>query len=186
MAQLNVALNDPSASLRSKAGVRRMTKHSLRIDMTPMVDLGFLLIAFFVITTELTKPTVADLYMPKDDKPMSLGKSNALTVLLGKNNAVFYYEGEWQEAIKTGEVFQTNFSYNKGIGDVIREKQQWLDINRVKGEGRNGLMLLVKAGNETIYDDLLKTLDEVAINQIKKYTIIKLTPEEEKFLKGKE
>ena len=83
MAQLNVAINK-----NRKAGMRRMTKHNLKIDMTPMVDLGFLLIAFFVITTELSKPTVADLYIPKGDKPMPLANSKALTVLLGKNNTV--------------------------------------------------------------------------------------------------
>ena len=101
MAQLNVAVNE-----NRKAGIRRMIKHNLKIDMTPLVDLGFLLIAFFVITTELSKPTVADLYMPTDGKPMLFCNSNALTVLLGKNNTVFYYHWDWQEAIKNGQIFQ--------------------------------------------------------------------------------
>jgi biopolymer transport protein ExbD len=104
MAQLNVAMNE-----NRRAGVRHVVKHNLKIDMTPMVDLGFLLISFFVITTELSKPTVADLYMPKDGKPMPLENLNALTVLLGKSNTVFYYHGDWQEAIKTRQIFQTNF-----------------------------------------------------------------------------
>ena len=90
--------------------------------MTPMVDLGFLLIAFFVITTELSKPTVTDLYMPKDGNPTPLGNSNALTVLLGKNNTVFFYHGDWEEATKKDQIYQTNFSYSKGLGDVIRKK----------------------------------------------------------------
>jgi biopolymer transport protein ExbD len=180
MAQLNVAVNE-----NRKAGVRRMIKHNLKIDMTPLVDLGFLLIAFFVITTELSKPTVADLYMPKDGKPMLLGNSNALTVLLGKNNTVFYYHGDWQEAIKNGQIFQTNFSYSKGLGEVIRKQQQWLDINKTNSEGRNGLMLLIKADNEANYENLLKALDEITINQVNKYAIIKLTVAEKKFLKEK-
>ncbi len=152
--------------------------------MTPMVDLGFLLIAFFVITTELSKPTVTDLYMPKDGNPTPLGNSNALTVLLGKNNTVFYYEGDEKEAIKHSQIFQTNFSYSKGLGEIIRKKQQWLDINKTK-EGRNGLMLLIKADNETNYENVLKVLDEIAINQVKKYAIIKLIQEERNFLKDK-
>jgi biopolymer transport protein ExbD len=180
MVQLNVAVNK-----KRKAGVRRMTKHNLKMDMTPMVDLGFLLIAFFVITTELSKPTVADLYMPKDGKPMPLGNSNALTVLLGKNNTVFYYEGDEKEAIKNPQIFQTNFYYGKGLGEIIRKKQQWLDINRTNKEGRDGLMLLIKAANEANYENVLKVLDEIAINQVKKYAIIKLTQEERDFLKDK-
>ncbi len=184
MAQLNVTVNDSSTSLRSKVGVRRMTKHNLKIDMTPMVDLGFLLIAFFVITTELSKPTVADLYMPKNGPLTDLGTSNALTVLLGKNNIVFYYHGDWEEATKKDQIYQTNFSYGKGLGEIISKKQQWLDINKTK-EGRNGLMLLIKADNETNYENVLKVLDEIAINQVKKYAIIKLTQEERNFLKDK-
>jgi biopolymer transport protein ExbD len=180
MGQLNAAINE-----NRKAGVRRMTKHNLKIDMTPMVDLGFLLIAFFVITTEMSKPTVADLYMPKDGKPILLGNSNALTVLLGKNNTVFYYHGDWEYAKKGGQIFQTNFSYNKGLGEIIRNKQQWLDINRTNKEGRNGLMLLIKAANEANYENVLKALDEIAINQVKKYAIVKLTSAESDFLKDK-
>ena len=185
MAQLNVTVNDSSTSLRSKVGVRRMTKHNLKIDMTPMVDLGFLLIAFFVITTELSKPTVTDFYMPKDGNQMPLGNSNALTVLLEKNNTVFYYHGDWEEATKKDQIFQTNFSYSKGLGEIIRKKQQWLDINMANKEGRDGLMLLIKAANEANYENVLKVLDEIAINQVKKYAIIKLTQEERNFLKDK-
>jgi biopolymer transport protein ExbD len=180
MDPINVEVNE-----NRKVGVRRMSKHSLKIDMTPMVDLGFLLIAFFVITTELNKPAVADLYMPKDEKPMLLANSNALTVLLGKDNTVFYYHGDWEEAMKSGQIFQTYFSYNKGLGEVIRKKQQWLDINKSKDEGRDGLMLLIKAGNEANYENVLKVLDEIAINQVKKYAIMKLTVSERIFLKEK-
>src|SRR5258705_4138035 len=148
MAPINVWVNK-----NRKVGVRRMSRHSLKLDMTPMVDLGFLLIAFFVITIELSKPAVADLYMPKDGIPILLANSNALTVLLGKNNNVFYYHGDWEEAMKSGQIFQTHISYNKGLGEVMRKKQQWLDINKGKDEGRDGLMLLIKAGNEANYEN---------------------------------
>ena len=59
-------IDNEVAVQRQRAGVRRPVKHQLRIDMTPMVDLGFLLISFFVITTELSKPTAMPLVMPKD------------------------------------------------------------------------------------------------------------------------
>lgn len=182
---MQVVVINPSTSLRSRAGVRRMVKHNLKTDMTPMVDLGFLLITFFVITTELSKPTVMDLYMPKDGKPTDLGKSNALTVLLGKSNTAYYYHGGWNDAIKTGQIFETNFSYSQGLGKVIREKQHWLDINKANKEGRNGLMLLIKAGNEASYENLVKALDEATNNDVKKYAVIKLSQPERNFLKEK-
>src|SRR6186713_55265 len=82
-------------------GVKKAKKLSTRVDMTPMVDLGFLLITFFIFTTTMTSPTSMDLFMPKDtDKDEDQNKakeSGALTVMLSKDNHVYYYEGQLTE-----------------------------------------------------------------------------------------
>jgi len=110
MAAINTAIKE-----RRRAGVRRSKKHEPKTDMTPMVDLGFLLITFFVITMELNKPATLNLNMPKGESTMDLGKSNALTVLLDKDNVIYYYHGDWYEALKANEIFQTNFSAKDGF-----------------------------------------------------------------------
>jgi biopolymer transport protein ExbD len=176
-----------SSTLRRRAGVRRMLKHTPKVDMTPMVDLGFLLITFFVITTELSKPTVMNLYMPKDGPPVDLGESKALSILLGKNNTVYYYNGNWNDAKKKNEIFTTTFSAKDGLRKIINEKQHRLDelISKNK-EGRDGLMLLIKPGKETYYKNVVDVLDEATINAVKKYAVIKIADEETAFLKSKE
>src|SRR3982750_3150842 len=79
-------------------GVKKAKKLSTRVDMTPMVDLGFLLITFFIFTTTMNTPTTVNLNMPKDTKDekdqTKTKQSGALTVMLGKNDRVYYYEGE--------------------------------------------------------------------------------------------
>src|SRR5579875_2231614 len=79
-------------------GVKKGKKLSTRVDMTPMVDLGFLLITFFIFTTTISQPTTLKLNLPQDTKnPEEQTKtkaSGALTIMLGKDNNVFYYEGE--------------------------------------------------------------------------------------------
>lgn len=161
--------------------MRHPKKHTPKTDMTPMVDLGFLLITFFVITTELSKPVTIDLNMPKEGPPIVLGESDALTVLLGKDNTIYYYHGDWDRAIKTNNVFQTSLSVKDGLGKVIREKQQQLDISNQK-EGRKGLMLLIKPGKDAVYSNVIDMLDEALINDVKKYAVLKQDDEERKYL----
>jgi biopolymer transport protein ExbD len=172
-----------------RRGVKRMKKHSSRIDMTPMVDLGFLLITFFVFTAQLQEPRSVNLNIPADIKnnehPTKLAKSNALTILLTEDNRVFYYEGDWKEAVASGGVKETTFSYKDGLGNIVRAKQQYLDKHPVDKEGRDGLMLLIKASDNAIYQNVIDAMDEALINEVKRYAIIKMTEEEKTFLEQK-
>ena len=146
--------------------------------MTPMVDLGFILITFFVITVQLSKPVALNLIMPKEGgDPTPLGESGALTVLLKDNDHVYYYNGKWSAALLKKEIYTTNFSVKNGLGQIVREKQQWLDGHDRK-EGRKGLMLLIKPGHGASYRSVIDALDEATINGIKKYAVLSTDKEE--------
>jgi biopolymer transport protein ExbD len=177
MTEINMA--NPSRRRRTDI---RMKKHSLKTDMTPMVDLGFLLITFFVITVQLSKPAIVDLNMPKSGPAMDLANSNALTVLLDDADHVYYYHGTWKDALASGKIFKTNFSVGNGVGKVIREKQRWLDGYNQK-EGRSGLMLLIKAGKDASYEHVINGLDEAMINLVKKYAVLSAEPDELEWMK---
>jgi biopolymer transport protein ExbD len=176
------AMDNPAPSQRRKAGVQRMIKHHVKIDMTPMVDLGFLLITFFVITTELTKPTAMNLYMPKDGgPPTELGASNALTVLLEKDK-LYCYHGDWKDAIASGNIIETNFRGNADLRKIINDKQQLLDSTQKNKEGRNGLMVLINPGKDVSYNHIVNVLDEMTISMVKKYALVKITNDEKEWL----
>ena len=117
---------------RPKAGVNRIKKADLKIDMTPMVDLGFLLISFFIFTTEISKPAITNLYMPKDGDPTKIPGSRSLTILLGDNDHAFYYNGDMNQAIKNNQVFQTSYDEINGIGNIIRQDKMTLRIEILK------------------------------------------------------
>jgi len=175
-------LQPGQSQTRHRAGVRRMIKHSLKIDMTPMVDLGFLLISFFVITTELSKPTVMNLYMPADGPPTELGMSNALTVIPDNNNTVWYYFGKWEDARMNRTVYQTTYAGKNGLRKIINDKQNQLDNDLKSKEKREGLMLLIKPTAHASYKNLIDILDEATINVVKKFAVLKLSPEETNWL----
>ena len=83
-------------TVRKGKSFSQAKKQLLTIDMTPMVDLGFLLITFFVFTTTISSPTVTDLYMPKDSLiTNTLPESLALTLLLDDDNKIYYYHGDF-------------------------------------------------------------------------------------------
>lgn len=176
----------PAENHNQRAGVKRIKRHSLRIDMTPMVDLGFLLISFFVMTVQLSQPYVARLNMPKDGPGMPLQNSAALTVLLGKNRDIWYYHGNREEAFQNNQVFKTSFSYKDGIGQVIREKQILLDNNHLIKEGRKDLTILIKPADNSNYTGIVDMLDEIVINDVKRYALVKITDGEKLFLKNNE
>src|SRR5882757_6786905 len=115
-------------------GVKKAKKLSTRVDMTPMVDLGFLLITFFIFTATMKSPATMDLNMPKetDQKDETkIKQSGALTILLGKNDQVYYYEGELTQDNASSIFKQTTF---KGIRDVIIKKKQEVIKNYKPGD----------------------------------------------------
>lgn len=155
----------------------RTLKASLKIDMTPLVDLGFLLITFFIFTTAMSEPAVTKLYMPADGKPGILPKHAALTVLLTGNDSIYYYDGKWEEAFQNKKIRHTNYEVKTGIGNIFREKQ------KILGEIKNELMFLIKPLENSSYSNLMNTLDEVMINAVKKYAIVDATDAEVNFVK---
>ncbi len=171
---------------RSRSGKSHYKKRmpGPRTDMTPMVDLGFLLIAFFIMTTTLSKPAVLDLNMPADtNKPgTTIGKSNVLTVLLGGPAVVFYYEGSWDDALRLNAVRPTSLFPGQGLGSIIRAKQLLLQKMMISKEGKDGLMLLIKATNKTNYQMVIDALDEALINSVKKYALIKPDDAEKQYI----
>jgi biopolymer transport protein ExbD len=145
----------------------------IRIDMTPMVDLGFLLITFFIFTTSMAESKTTDLYLTAGDHTSSeIGESTALTVLLTGGDTIFYYHGKWEDAVRNKEVVPSSYDVAKGIGNTIRSKQKAL------GDKSPDLMLLIKPTQRSTYNNLMNVLDEVLINDVKRYAIMEATESE--------
>ncbi len=168
---------------KQRAGVRKILKSAPRIDMTPMVDLGFLLISFFVIVSQLQEPTTMSIAVPKDTRgPQNqVGKSYAFTVLLN-GNTNYYYEGHFDEAKKNNQIFETSI---EGLRQAIIQKQQQLDDKIKYPEGRKGLVMMIKPTPEASYKSMVDVLDECTITHVEKYALVKLNEEEGNWLMSK-
>jgi len=175
MTELNFA-----EQFRNKAGVRRMKRSNLRIDMTPMVDLGFLLISFFIFTTEVSKPVVTNLYMPHDGDSTKIADSKSLTILLSQHDEIFYYYGNMIDALKNKQVYKTSYDEMTGLGNVIRQKQIDLQQNKID---KKELIVLIKPAKESLYKNLVNVLDKMLVNDVTRYAIVNPEKDEENFLK---
>lgn len=165
---------DTSGGGHKKApGVKKAKKLSTRVDLTPMVDLGFLLITFFIFTTSMSSPTAMKLNLPKDvDKPEEQNKlkeSGALTLLLGKDNSVYFYEGQLDPAA-------TNLqsSTMKKIRDEI--------IRKKRSTPEDDFMVVIKPGDESTYKNVVDILDEMTINDVKRYALVDISEVEEQLV----
>ena len=181
------AINETAPESR-RPRFARQKKTTLRIDMTPMVDLGFLLITFFIFTTSLSDKKTMFLAIPDDrptPSPILLKNTLALTLLIDKNNKVYYYNGNFKDAQAKNAILPTDYSVYHGIGDVIREKQKAVEAAGADKEGRKGIMLLIKPTEGASYKNLVDALDEILINDLKKYAIVEASAEETAWLQGR-
>lgn len=114
--------------------------------------------------------------MPADGVPSKLGESNALTLLLGNNNKLFYYEGNLAGKNPFQKIKPTGYGAS-GLRTLIQNKQRQLGIKK------NDLMLLIKPSSGASYQNVMAVLDEVLINEVKRYAIADMALEEEAGMK---
>ncbi len=168
-----------------KSGVRKSANRmSTHIDFTPMVDLGFLLITFFMLTTIISKPVVMPVVMPEDDllprEPLKASK--VLTLLLGPENKVYWYEGLDHHSLDS-----TDYSA-EGIRRVILNKMEKVNaqfgleqfVDPKSGSIRNASFayVIIKPMKTSKYHNLVDALDEMTICRVRYYTILDVNAEE--------
>ena len=164
-----------------KAGKKpRARKHSFRLDMTPMVDLAFLLLTFFMLTTTFAKPNVMQLTMPVKDlnHTSDVRPAHAMTILLGGGHQAYYYFGLARPndpSVPVPTLHTTNFG-PKGI------RQALLARSRQQPEPS----ILIKAGSHAKYQDMVDILDEMNITGQKKYALTDLTAADRQLLPAAE
>ena len=154
-------------------GVKKGKKLSTRVDLTPMVDLGFLLITFFIFTTTVSQPTAMKINLPKDvDKPEEQNKVKAsavLTIMLAKNDQIYYYEGD--------DPVKLQPSSFKGIRDIILDKKNRTDTA--------DFVVVLKPSKDCTYKNTVNILDEMTIDGVKRYALVDAVSPYEAVLIGK-
>lgn len=152
----------------NQRGKRRSRKMSPRIDMTPMVDLAFLLITFFMLTTTLAKSYIMEITVPdKTSRSSTTGPvikpSQLITVILGEKDKIYWYQG-----VEDPQLNVSNYS-PQGIRQVLTEKKTEIDK----------MYVMVKPARQSRYKNLVDLLDEIKTTKTENYSLVAITPEDE-------
>lgn len=180
--------NGPEVSHKKGPGVKKAKKLNTKVDMTPFVDVAFLLITFFIFTATMSAPTTMDLNMPKDtekDKDLTKVKqSGALTILVARDNKLFYYEGELDP---TGSNFKSA-TFKDIRTEIINKKKAVMATYypdpaceaKAKAEGKSiddackqkDFFVVIKPTKEATYGNIVNVLDEMTINKVARYALV--------------
>ena len=182
-------LNTGDGGGKKGDGKVRSKKSNSKVDLTAMVDLAFLLITFFMLTTTLSKPQSMSLGLPdKEDKPdpknqVKVDENRTMTILLGDNDKLVRYVGLLATPVSGGA--PKDFSFGKeGIRkELLSRKKLVLEYT---GNKDKGMIVIIKPSKKSNYRNLVDILDEMAIVDVPTYAIVnEFTPEEQKLLEGK-
>jgi len=171
-----------------KGGKVRSKKANAKVDLTAMVDLAFLLITFFMLTTTLSKPQSMSLGLPdKNEKGVDIkvDENRTMTVLLGDNNKLVFYMG----LLSTPLAGPKDLTFGKdGIRqELLKRKKEVLAYSTAKGKPEQGMIVIIKPSKKSNYKNVIDILDEMAISGVPTYTIVNdFSPEETKLLEGKQ
>lgn len=157
-----------------KGGKVRSKKQNTRVDMTPMVDLGFLLITFFMFTTTFSKPNVMDLGLPakpKIDQPPPIQTEvkleNSITLLIGKDNRIFWHQQE-QSSLTDANLNETTFD-REGIRKIVQQA-------KARAIDKDIFTVIIKPTDDAVYKNFVDILDEMAITKSERYGVTDLKP----------
>ena len=179
---------------------KRAKKLSTRIDMTPMVDLAFLLLTFFVMTSTFNKAKTMEINFPADELDPSKQQkvNNALTFIMSKENTIYFYYGEFfpannKDGKPATELTKTDFSKdglhkllldkNRGTVEEINKLSEQLKTRAIadttykrlainaKGN-KAALTVLIKADDKAVYKNVIDLIDELNICQVHKYAVV--------------
>ena len=165
---------DTSGGGKHKGGKIRSKKASTRVDLTAMVDLAFLLITFFMLTTTLSKKKAMDLAMPDNSVQkiqLPVAASRTMTVVLGSHNKLEWYMGE------PGKTPPTVDNYGKdGLRKALIDNGKQVEATHAAPD--NFMIVLIHPSDKSTYENLVTTLDELNITNVQSKAIVKILPME--------
>lgn len=147
-----------------------------RIDLTPMVDLAFLLLTFFIFNTTLSTPTAMTTLLPADSEDSTfIARSGAISLVAGEKGILFY----------AGEDIAQGKQIDYNTPEVLRRNLLLVQEHLLRTEGNDDkLFVMIKPTSKAAFGQVVSLLDEMKICSMKRYTLTDLSQEEAQLFAG--
>lgn len=176
-------MSDARNNFGKESVTRKSRKLPVRLDLTALVSISFLLIMFFMLSSSMSRPQAMDLGMPEKIRgcfgTTGCGSDDrSMTLILGKNNEIISYYG----LVNNPYDGPKKLTYDKN--SLRREllNKSNLVLQNYNNDPKKGLIVIIKPSKESSYKNLVDVLDEMAITDVKTYAIVDLLPTERALL----
>ena len=159
-------------------GKKTQNKKPIRVDMTPMVDLGFLLITFFMFTTNFSKPNAINFSNPPRNtgEPTEINYKNSITFILGKEGKVFYYQADKKDL---------NDNILKQVSFDKAQVAKTIETAKANAPKKENFTVIVKPADDSEYKTVIDMLDELALTKSERYGIAEMNDKEKELYQNK-
>jgi len=159
-----------------KSGARSTGRLPIRVDLTAMVDLAFLLITFFILTTTLQKNRVVPLVMPVGNQGDAVAASRTMTIVLGKGGQALCYLGLAEKPIIAPKLVPYGYDLQRTLLQTSKQ------VSATTGKD---MIVIIKPSDHSIYKNVVSTLDAMNITNVSSFAITKIAPQDVDLLKNK-
>lgn len=163
MAELNQDSGKKGGKVRSK-------KDGGKVDLTAMVDLAFLLITFFMLTTSLNKPQAMDVAMPDKNvetdrqTDINVDEHRSVTLVLGSDDKIVWYQGDVNNPLSGPEVIDYSA---EGLRAVLLRMKDLVP----RQAGGKDMIVVIRPSDKSVTRNIIDALDEMKIADIQRYMI---------------
>jgi biopolymer transport protein ExbD len=156
-----------SKGKQKHTGKKKKKRVGVRIDMTPMVDVAFLLLTFFMLTTTMNKPQTMEINLPPEGTKAEVAESNLLTLRITDDFKIYWNVGTEKPATVDGTNKREKLI---NLGKMLKERNK----------ANPKLITLIKVDGKAKYIDMVDIMDELNINDVTRFSLAAMLEEDKR------
>jgi len=134
----------------------------VRIDMTPMVDVAFLLLIFFMVTTVFRTPQALEINLPPKDVQIPIAQNHILFIKVLAGDRMFWNMGD---------------DKSKPAGLTMAQLPPVIKSHHTADDK---LVVVIKVDKEAAFHNMVDIIDELDLAKMSRFSMAPMTDDEKK------